>query len=227
MPDPLQYPPVPTDLSGRLNWRMLKYFGAGAIIASVTIGSGETLFASRGGAIFGYALLWCFVGGTIMKGIQVYSAARYMTLTGEHPMAHWVHLPGPKAWFPLLIGLTTLACFPFWLAALPLMIGKTINWMFNVTADDAGLMLYARVWATICIVLAVVLTWVQRYGVLEKVQTFIVGLLIILILAAFFASQPDWLSGLIGTFVPRIPDYDAWMYASDNAAIRSIVEKPP
>ena len=86
---PIRYPDLPPELSGGFNWRMLKFFGAGAIIASVTIGSGETLFASRGGAVFGYALLWCFVGGAVMKGIQVYTAARHMTLTGEHPMAHW------------------------------------------------------------------------------------------------------------------------------------------
>ena len=47
---------------------MLKIFGPGAIIASVTIGSGETVFPSRSGAIFGYSLLWCFVLGTVIKG---------------------------------------------------------------------------------------------------------------------------------------------------------------
>lgn len=221
-----QYPPLPPSLSGRLNWRILKYFGAGAIIASVTIGSGETLFASRGGAIFEYALLWCFVGGTIMKGIQVYGAARYMTLTGEHPMAHWVYLPGPRAWFPVLIGLISLACFPFWLAGLPLMIGKTVNWIFSVSPENVHYVQYARFWGTLCILLAVILTWVQRYGVLERVQTFIVGLLIVFILAAFFASGPDWLAALLGTFVPQIPQYDAWMLVSENEAIRKIVDKP-
>ena len=69
--EPLEYPPLPEDLERGLSWRSLKYFGAGAIIASVTIGSGETLFASRGGAIFGYALLWCFVASALMKGAQL------------------------------------------------------------------------------------------------------------------------------------------------------------
>ncbi len=53
MPDaPIEYPQIPDNLSGRFNWKMLQYFGAGAILASVTIGSGETLMASRGGSIF-------------------------------------------------------------------------------------------------------------------------------------------------------------------------------
>src|SRR3972149_864102 len=101
MPEgPIVYPPLPPDPEPRLWWHSLKSFGAGAIVASVTIGSGETLFASRSGALFGYTLIWCFVIGAVMKGVQVYSATRYMVLTGEHPMTHWAHLPGPKGWVP-------------------------------------------------------------------------------------------------------------------------------
>ena len=91
-----RYPEPSNELNRGGVVALLKYFGPGAIIASVTIGSGETVFASRGGALFGYALLWCFVGGGIMKFVQVYSAARLITLTGEHPIercdvAHIVH----------------------------------------------------------------------------------------------------------------------------------------
>ena len=55
----LHYPPPPESLQRGGARTMLKFFGPGAIIASVTIGSGETVFASRGGAVFGYAMLWC------------------------------------------------------------------------------------------------------------------------------------------------------------------------
>ena len=48
---PLKYPEPPEVLE-RGSWTsMLKWFGPGVIMASVSIGSGETLFASRGGAI--------------------------------------------------------------------------------------------------------------------------------------------------------------------------------
>ena len=126
------YPQLSDDLKGGLGWRSLKYFGAGAIMASVTIGSGETLFASRAGAIFGYALLWCFVGGAIMKGIQVYVGARHMTLTGEHPMTHWGQMPGPKHWVPWMFAGISLLCFPFWIAGLPSFLGTAINWMLGL-----------------------------------------------------------------------------------------------
>jgi hypothetical protein len=47
----ITYPDPPDDLA-RFSWRTtLKYFGPGAIIAGITIGSGETVFAARGGAV--------------------------------------------------------------------------------------------------------------------------------------------------------------------------------
>ena len=56
-----RYPEPPPEMDRGGVVTLLKFFGPGAIIASVTIGSGETVFASRGGALFVYALLWCFV----------------------------------------------------------------------------------------------------------------------------------------------------------------------
>ncbi len=206
--DLIRYPELTEDLRRGLQWRSLKYFGAGAIMASVTIGSGETFFASRGGAIFGYTLLWCFVASALMKGIQVYTAARHMTLTGEHPMTHWGKLPGPKNWVPWTIGIISILCFPFWLAGLPLFIGKTINWILGVTGSEQELLFYARLSGTICIVLAVTLTWLQSYGVLEKAQTFIVGLLLLSILAACFAARSGLARGAQGDVAscdPRPP----------------------
>jgi Mn2+/Fe2+ NRAMP family transporter len=99
----INYPEVTDALKSRNIWRMLKFFGPGAIMASLTIGGGETLFASRGGAIFGYTLIWAFMLSAIMKGVQVYTGMRYITLTGEHPLERWANFPGPRALFPLII----------------------------------------------------------------------------------------------------------------------------
>lgn len=90
--EPLRFPPLSEAVASSRIGDMLKLFGPGAIIASVTIGSGETLFASRGGAIFGYGgFLWCFVLLLLMKGIQVYTAMQIDGLghvtTGEDN--HW------------------------------------------------------------------------------------------------------------------------------------------
>lgn len=208
---PIVYPPLPADLHEGVSWRSLKYFGAGAIVASVTIASGETIFAARSGALFGYTLLWCFVAGATMKGVQVYSGMRHMVLTGEHPMTHWGYMPGPRNWVPVTIGLLSLFCFPFWQAALPLVLGGFMNWVVGVDGNSEQLLLYGRLWATLAIVVSVLLLWLKSYEFLEKAQLVIVGLLLACIFAATGASRPDWGAVLVGMITPIIPSYDAWI----------------
>lgn len=221
--EPLIYPPLTEDLARGLSWRSLQYFGAGAIVASVTIASGETVFAARAGALFGYTLLWCFVAGLVMKGVQVYSAARYIVLTGEHPMTHWGYLPGPKNWVPFTIGALSLFCFPFWQAALPLVLGQFLNWIFGVDGSDSQLLLLARVWASIAIITSILLIWFNTYGFLEKAQLLIVGLLLGCIFAAVAASRPDWLAAFLGMVTPVIPEFDSWVHDKYPA----IAARPP
>ena len=210
MKKPLSYPPPPETLRKGSLGNYLKYFGPGAIIASVTIGSGETVFASRGGAVFGYALLWCFVGGGIMKFVQVYTAARYMTLTGEHPIERWKYLPGPRGWAVWVLAVGTILCFPLWLSGLPKMLGSLTVWIFDlgqqaVWGDE-------RVWGTAFVLVAIAITMIQSYALLERVQTVIVGILLLSILVAVFVAKPDWLSVLYGTFVPSMPAYQSWLF---------------
>lgn len=208
-PTPQQYPELPAALAGRGWLPLLRYFGPGAIIASVTIGSGETVFASRGGAVFGTALLWCFIGGGVMKFVQVYSAARYMTITGEHPMERWRLLPGPAGWAVWGLAVLTIASFPLWLSGLPKMLGGLAVWIGGL--EGVEVWGDPRLWGTLFVVAAIILTMVQSYGALERTQTIIVGVLLSLILAATFACQPDWLAVLHGSVVPVIPHYPAWV----------------
>jgi hypothetical protein len=204
-----RYPEPPAELARGGLLTLLKYFGPGAIIASVTIGSGETVFASRGGALFGYALLWCFVGGGIMKFVQVYTAARFITLTGEHPIERWRYLPGPEGWIVWLLSILTILCFPLWLSGLPKMLGGLTVWIGGLS----GVPVWGdeRVWGTLLALAAIGLTLVQSYGALERMQTLIVGALLSFILLATFASQPDWLAALYGTAVPSLPAYAPWV----------------
>lgn len=68
---------------------MLAFMGPGLILASASIGSGEVFFSSKGGATFGYTMIWAFLLSVVLKGFAVYSGSRYMTLTGEHPCQRW------------------------------------------------------------------------------------------------------------------------------------------
>jgi len=209
MSEPLRYPELTEQMKMRGIGPTLAIFGPGAIIASVTIGSGETVFASRGGAIFGYSMLWCFIAGGLMKFIQVYSAARYITLTGEHPIERWKYLPGPQGWVVWLLAIVTILCFPLWLSGLPKMLGGLVVWILAFQGDT--IWADERIWGTAFVLLAIIITMIQSYGVLERIQTYIVGLLLLSILTAAAAARPDWLAAFLGSITPKMPVYESWV----------------
>lgn len=212
----LEYPELPAELSHPRFSTLFKYFGPGAIIASITIGSGETVFASRSGAIFGYSYLWLFLAAAIAKGLQIYCGSRYITLTGEHPLRSWNRLPLLRGWFPWLIAGISILCFPLWLGGLPKMLGTLMNWIAGIDAGEKGTPGYAaydfwvKIWGTAFVAAAISITLLQTYKLLERVQTVLVGLLLLSMLAAAIASSPDLMAIIAGTLIPSLPDYPDW-----------------
>ena len=207
--------PQPPEALRKLRLRSLwLFFGPGAIVACVTIGTGETVFASRGGAIFGYALLWCFVLSAFVKGVQVYSGARFMVLTGAHPLESWAKIPGPKNWLVWFMAVLTIAFMPFWLGGgIPKMLGEFMNSVlgFPDAGDQARQDLFGRIWGTVFVVIAITMTLVQRYGFLEKVQTGMVAILLVCMLVASATIHPDFGAIVGGLVTPVIPRYDSWV----------------
>lgn len=209
----LVYPTPPDYVRGRGLVGALRLFGPGAIVASATIASGETFFASRAGAIFGYGLLWFIVVCAACKLVQVYTGARYMILTGEHPMEAWARLPGPRGWLPAFLGVLSVLCFPFWIGGLSMMLGTALIWILGLDgAPEPTQWLYAECFSTGTVLLAVYLTLIQTYKMLEKVQTAIVAVLLIAILAAVALADVQWIEALRSTFLIRMPTYTDWMH---------------
>ena len=76
---------------------LLAVFGPAAIVASVSIGAGETIVVVRAGAWSGYELLWLVLLSCIVKGIFVtYLLGRYTAISGEHIGHRIARLPGPR-----------------------------------------------------------------------------------------------------------------------------------
>ena len=205
-----EYPDVPAHLAETKGLGLIKYFGPGAIIASLTIGSGEPVFASRSGAVFGYAVLWLLLLTAIAKGFQVYAGARHITLTGEHPLASWNGVPQLRGWFPFFLAALTILFFPFWLGGLPKMLGTLTNWMANVSPEQENYDFMLKMWGTGFLAVGILFTLFQTYGFLEKFEAIVVGVLLVSLLAAAFASNPDWLAVFMGTVQPAMPKYPQW-----------------
>ena len=104
-------------------------FGPGAIIASLTIGTGELIFSSRGGALFGYRILFLFVIISLLKWGLVLASSRHMVLTGVHPYQRMSDLPGPRNWMPLTLFLLATVCIPIWISFHSGVLGNLIGWI--------------------------------------------------------------------------------------------------
>lgn len=198
----ITYPEPPKQLE-RFNLKSaLAFFGPGAIVASATVGSGETIFPARGGAIFGYTIIWMLIVAIVFKGALMYASNRYITVTGEHPLTRFAHsIPGPPRWFPIVLGILAVGSFPFWIGGLSLAIGDYLAFL----AGGSG-----QWWATAFLIGCGVLAWVGGYHFVEKAQLLIVTLLLIAILVAVFWARPDWLAFLYG-FVPHPLGYADWL----------------
>lgn len=184
---------------------LLAFTGPGMILASVTIGNGEVFSSSRGGAVFGVAILWTFVLCAIMKASVVYSGARYITLTGEHPFQRWAQIiPGPRNWLALTLGVLAVICFPSWAVAFMQGLGQWSNWTFGTDVDPE---LWGLAWGLV----AFATVFLRSFKVVENFQTAIVGLMILFAFVALFVSNPPWMQALAG-FVPNVPgSYPDWV----------------
>src|SRR3712207_1329158 len=121
----IRIPEPPENLRGRLSLgTALAFFGPGAIVASLTIGSGETVFATRVGAVFGYAVLWTAFITLLAKGALVYAYNHYITVNGERPMARFARIfPGPRGWFPIVLLIAVVLYFPSFSSGLSIALG--------------------------------------------------------------------------------------------------------
>jgi hypothetical protein len=185
--------------------KWLRFFGPGAVVASVTIGSGETIFPSRGGSIFGYSLLWIILLVAVLKWNLTYSCMRHMILSGAHPLERWNCIPGPKGWIHLFVLIIAITFFPLSYAFLGGVLGTICVSIFDADPDTSFY------WALAGTAVAMLLLLSRGYRFLEKVQTMILGLLIIGILVSVFHCSPDWPAAARGMLIPGALAYPDWL----------------
>ena len=196
---------------------VLTFAGPGLIIASVTIGSGELVWASRSGAVFGYQLLWCFLLAGIFKGVQVYVAARHITLTGEHPMVSWKAIPGPPSWFPLLIALPTILVMPIAFSGISEILGGYLRELTGASQSDSdvgpfgGLEFWENFWGTTVLTTCLALALSSSQKMLERTSAFVIGLIVVCAAVSVAVCHLDIAGFLSGLFIPYVPNYQPWV----------------
>lgn len=226
------YPELPEELRGFHPRRLFRLVGPGVIIASVTIGSGELVWASRSGAIFSYGMLWCFLYGGAFKAVQVYTASRHFTLTGEHPLQSWGRLPGPGMWFPLLVILPALGLMPIAFSAIPETLAGYIHRLVGMSPEGDGIgpwrwfEFWSNVWATLVLLVCLLLAVYSNYSVVERISLIVLGLLLLLVTLAVVIVGPDLAKVVSGLFVPRVGDYPEWFRQTADYSERFAQRSP-
>ena len=215
------YPPPPETLTRR-GWRgAFRFMGTGAIIASVTVGSGELVWASRSGAIFGYQMLWCFLLAGLFKFVQVFSAARHLTLTGEHPLASWRYLSisilGRRLSLAFIIAAPTLLVMPIAFSGISEILG---NYLYGLTSHSsagsyAGTYgrheLWENIWATAILTICLFMAITSNLQTVERVSALVVSLIILCAFISVVTCKPDLIAIASGLCSPRVPEYENWV----------------
>lgn len=208
----LDLPPPPASVlsNNPLSW--LALLGPGAIVASLTIGTGELIFSARAGALFGADILWFFVLTLVLKWALVFASARHMCISGAHPMDRYMGLPGPRGWFPLVLAIFLLLTNPVWAGFL----SHTTGTLLHVVLGEkiGGFLAHAEygpyIWGGIVLCVAGSMAFLGGYTALEKAQLVCVGVMMFCALIALVLLSPNYLELLRGLVIPTSIEYPAW-----------------
>ena len=213
-------------------WRLGALFGPAAIVASVSIGAGETIVVVKTGSWAGYNLLWLVLASTLTKGVCVtYLLGRYSAVSGEMIGQRLVRLPGPRGWLLLaIIALELAAAGPLW-AAIARPSGNLMYFLLEravalIGPGDADVGsaaitsqqlfgISAETWHSLLATLVILAALVAGSGVsfasLERQQVIICGILVLGTLVGTLLVWPDFVAAFIGTVrfghVPPVPDW--------------------
>ena len=202
-PDSTDRPRLPRTVT---DW--MRVFGPGAIIASLTIGTGELIFSTRGGALFGYHILFVFVIISLLKWGLVISTSRHMILTGVHPYERMLDLPGPRGWLPITLLMMATVCLPIWISFHSGVLGNLTSWITGTRDILNGGMDY--VWGAGILIAVLILSATGGYAVLERVQLFVVAALVFCAGLTLVLYNPDWIQLLLGV-LPAPLTYPEWV----------------
>ena len=196
-PEPIEIPP-PTGIhdepfSIRKLISMMRYFGPAAVVASLSLGAGETIMATGLGTWSEYGLLWLLVLSVVVKGIFVmYLMGRYTAITGQGVGRRLVMLPGPRGWLLLSVVIIEVAIMSMGLTTVAKPCGNLIafliheelpgNWSFTVWENIITNVVFGG---------AMTFALYSSFHILERQQVLICGILVLGTIVASVVVKPD------------------------------------
>ena len=202
-------PDLPTALTSRSPLAWLTLFGPGAVVASVTIGTGELIFSTRGGVLFGYNILFLFLFISMLKWVLVFGTSKHLLLTGVHPFQRMMELPGPRGWLPMMLLLMICVVQPIWMSFHSSTLGNYVALLTGTTDSLFGGAQF--MWALLLVGLVVALCFSGGYTFMERIQIVVVVVLMVAAIVSLVMYDPNYVEMMRGFVSPQFGDYPAWI----------------
>lgn len=183
-------------------WRLL---GPGIVAAATGVGAGDLVATLIAGSMFGYALLWAAVAGTLLKISLAEAVGRWALATDRTIFDGWASL-GPSGfsgrlnWASLYFGVYVVLWGFVYGATAMTASALPLAALFDQTALGFDL----KLWAMICGLVGLVLVWFNRYPVFEKLMTGLVAVMFVTVIGLAAIVVPD-LPALARGLVPSLP----------------------
>lgn len=184
---PMRYRDMPEPIS----WRMM--IGPSVMLAGLSLGSGEFIIWPHIVFKSGFVFFWACMLGVVTQFFLNMEIERWTLATGESAITGFCRLSRHWAWVMLLLNVVPWA-WPGWATGA----GKMFAWMVHGPGETAdGLTRYYAIAGLIGI--GVVLTaGPVVYNTVEKIQLFLVALILILVVAiAVVVIRPDAVSAML------------------------------
>ena len=192
---------------------LLAVFGPAAIVASVSIGAGETIVVVRAGAWAGYGLLWLVLLSCVVKGVFVtYLLGRYTAISGEYIGHRLVRLPGPRGWLLATIMVSEMIGAPLAWVPIAKPCGDLFHFLFKaVLSTSIPELTWENIITSCFIALALALGLRLSFEKLEKQQLVICTILVSGTIIGTLMVRPDIGKAFVGSLrvgdLPRFPDW--------------------
>ncbi len=174
----------------------LKWYGPGLMWMISSVGSGSVLFTPRVGAKYGFELLWIALIIIFLMWIMIREVGRYSVVTGKTIFDGFKGISGKTQW-------------PIWLIFLPQLLAAVVTIAGIAALTGSALMIALpgnqQIYASGIILLSIILVISGRYSLVEKIASFMAGILILIVIVTtikVFTSAGEFVDGLI----PGLPE---------------------
>jgi Mn2+/Fe2+ NRAMP family transporter len=197
--------------------RYLKYFGPGAILASMTIGAGNIVLAPRVGAwaVPLYSSLWIVTFAMFSKGFIAYMATRYTLLSGEHIMDLFARFK-PKGWINFISLIILVLLLPFMIATFLTILGNAVALFTNIGNYF--------IWGVSIGLFFAFLGLIGTYELLQKIQLVFALFLAFGAIVAIVIVKPNFLDIFINSINIQIPKVATWVTSEDILAVPVLMQ---